>query len=179
MPRRPSSASQRFAISPSSMSRGGTGAPPTGRTVSPGSGNARMSTLPAGVSGSDGSQTTAAGSIASGSTRERARRRFAGGGADGSAATSQATICRVSLVAPRSATAAARTSGKLGERRLDLAQLDAMTAQLHLAIGATDEQDRAVVAHARAIAGPVGARVARGVEGMRPNRASSASEAPR
>lgn len=109
MPRLPRRRSHSAAISVSNMSRGGTLAPPPGRTTSVGSGNARVSILPVAVSGNDGTQTIAAGIIASGRIRRSSRFTPSGGGRAGSSGTSHATMRRVSLVAPRRATVAAAT----------------------------------------------------------------------
>ena len=134
-------------------------ATPSGR-VSAGSGKPRRSTLPLGVSGSAATGTNAAGSSGSGSrSRRKARRSDAPGASIPSCGTIQAISRRSS---PR-----ARPAGvhdRVAQRRveaqggLDLPGLDAVAADLELAVGAPGEDQVAV--------GPEDRQVARAVEAV-------------
>ena len=98
------------------------------------------------------------GSVSRRRARSSARR-------DASAASRRHDIGDQALAAgrPRGAvTTASRTAGMAGEGRLDLAQLDAEAADLHLVVDAAEELERAVRPPAREVAGPVEPRAGLG-----------------
>ena len=97
-------------------------------------GSARRSSLPLALSGSDGSQTIDAGSMYSGRMRRRSRQRLAGGGPDGSAGDDVGDeLARVAGVAASGDGRGAHLR-QARERGLDLVELDAVAADLDLAV---------------------------------------------
>ena len=73
-------------------------------------------------------------------------------------------LVRAAAPSARATTTASRTAGMRRQRRLDLPQLDAEAAQLHLVVDAAQELDRAVRQAARQIARPVQPRARLGRE---------------
>ena len=102
--------------------------------------------MPLALSGSDGSQTIDAGSMYSGRIGRRSRQRFAGGGPGRGGADD------VGDELPRLGGVAANGDGRgahlrqARDGRLDLLELDAVAADLDLAVAPAEELDRAVVA---------------------------------
>ena len=92
----------------------------------------------------------------------------------------QPPVARPPAAPSRATTTASRTAGLGGQRRLDLAQLDAEAADLHLVVDAAQELDRAVRQPAREVAGAVEPRPrARAENGSGTKRSAVSSGRPR